>query len=97
MPISTIRNAPAASLVCKVLKTKWPVNEAWMAFSAVSRSRFHPREQCPVAEGASQGCSKRETDFGVNLNLVDAVQLILHRVFGGDDLVLRAANLQQEL
>ena len=33
---------PAASLVCSVLNTRWPVSEAWMAFSAVSRSRISP-------------------------------------------------------
>ena len=35
--ISTKRvMAPGASLVCKVLKTKWPVKEARIAMSAVS-------------------------------------------------------------
>ncbi len=34
--------APAASLVWTVLKTRWPVSEAWMAISAVSRSRISP-------------------------------------------------------
>ncbi len=34
--------APAESLVCRVLNTKWPVSEALMATSAVSRSRISP-------------------------------------------------------
>src|SRR6266404_4337260 len=41
--MSTSRvSAPAASLVCTVEKTRWPVREAWMAISAVSRSRISP-------------------------------------------------------
>ena len=34
--------APAASLVCTVESTRWPVSEAWIAISAVSRSRISP-------------------------------------------------------
>jgi len=34
--------APAASFVWRVEKTRWPVSEAWMAISAVSRSRISP-------------------------------------------------------
>ncbi len=34
--------APGASLVCSVEKTRWPVSAAWMAISAVSRSRISP-------------------------------------------------------
>ena len=34
--------AVAASLVCSVLSTRCPVSEAWMAISAVSRSRISP-------------------------------------------------------
>ena len=29
-------------IVCSVLKTKWPVNAAWIAISAVSKSRISP-------------------------------------------------------
>ena len=43
MPMSTSRvTAPAASLVCRVLKTRWPVSAARMAISAVSLSRISP-------------------------------------------------------
>ena len=31
-------------------------------------------------------CGERQTDFRVYLNLIDAVELIFDRVFGGDDL-----------
>ena len=34
--------APGASLVCSVENTRWPVSAAWMAISAVSRSRISP-------------------------------------------------------
>jgi hypothetical protein len=34
--------APAASLVWMVESTRWPVREAWMAISAVGRSRISP-------------------------------------------------------
>ena len=32
----------AASFVCSVLNTRWPVSDAWIAFSAVSISRISP-------------------------------------------------------
>ena len=35
-------NVVAESLVCSVLKTRCPVSDAWIAFSAVSRSRTSP-------------------------------------------------------
>ena len=43
MPMSISRvEAPGASLVCRVLKTRWPVSEACTAMSAVSLSRISP-------------------------------------------------------
>ena len=43
MPISRRRGMAAAeSLVCRVESTRWPVSAAWMAISAVSRSRISP-------------------------------------------------------
>ncbi len=42
-PMSASRiKAPAAWVVCRVLNTRWPVSDAWTAFSAVSRSRISP-------------------------------------------------------
>ena len=43
-----------------------------------------------VAQDAPQRVAERQPDLGVDLDLVDAVQLVLHRVFGGDDLGLVA-------
>ena len=34
--------ADGASLVCSVVKTMWPVSDAWIEISAVSRSRVSP-------------------------------------------------------
>jgi hypothetical protein len=34
--------APAASLVWMVDSTRWPVSDAWMAISAVGKSRISP-------------------------------------------------------
>ncbi|MNW08282.1 hypothetical protein D3C71_2050420 [compost metagenome] len=34
--------ALGASLVCSVESTRWPVSAAWIAISAVSRSRISP-------------------------------------------------------
>ena len=43
MPMSINRvNALGASFVCSVLNTRWPVSDARMAISAVSRSRISP-------------------------------------------------------
>ena len=42
-PRSTRREIEeAASLVCRVEKTRWPVSAAWMAYWAVSGSRTSP-------------------------------------------------------
>ncbi len=41
MSVSRVK-APAASLVCRVEKTRWPVSDAWIAISAVSTSRISP-------------------------------------------------------
>jgi hypothetical protein len=42
-PMSTSRvTALAASLVCSVDSTRWPVSAAWTAICAVSRSRISP-------------------------------------------------------
>jgi len=43
MPRSSSRaTAPAASLVCNVLKTRWPVSELCTAMRAVASSRISP-------------------------------------------------------
>ena len=40
-------------------------------------------------------CAERQTDLGMHLDLVDAVQLVFHRVLGGDDLGLVALDFQE--
>ena len=40
--VDQTREGAGASLVCRVLNTRWPVRDAWMALSAVSRSRISP-------------------------------------------------------
>ena len=43
MPTSTMRVTPlGASFVCSVESTRCPVSAAWIAISAVSRSRISP-------------------------------------------------------
>ena len=39
-----------------------------------------------VPQDAAQRVAERQADLGVHLNLVDPFELILDRVFGGDDL-----------
>ena len=41
-PVATVAAVVAASLVCIVPITKWPVSEALIAISIVSRSRSSP-------------------------------------------------------
>ena len=40
--VDQARDGAAASLVCRVENTRWPVSAAWMAISAVSASRISP-------------------------------------------------------
>ena len=90
-------NAPAASLVCSVLNTRWPVNDACMAFSAVSKSRISPTSTTSgiVAQDAAQARGKRQPHLGVHLDLIDALQLVFDRVLGRDDLGFLAADFAQ--
>ena len=48
-----------------------------------------------MAEDASQGGGKRQTDLRMDLDLIDAIELVLDGVFGRDDLVLGGSDLQQ--
>ena len=68
-----------------------------MAFSAVSRSRISPTR---MMSGSCRRMlrkrgGERQADLRMHLNLVDAVELVLDRVFGGDDLGLVALDFQQ--
>ena len=48
-----------------------------------------------MPKDASQRGSKGQTDLGVNLDLIDPIELVLDWVLGRDDLVLRRSNLQK--
>ena len=63
--------ALAASLVCSVASTRWPVSEAWMAICAVSKSRISPIDDVRVLaqDGAQRPAGKVRSIFGVDLRL----------------------------
>ena len=48
-----------------------------------------------VPQNAAQGSAEGQSDFGMDLNLVDAVELIFDRVFGGDDFCFVVADFQK--
>ena len=48
-----------------------------------------------MTQDAPQRRRKREPDLRVNLDLVDSLELIFNRVFGGNDLRLVALDFQQ--
>ena len=98
MPISIRRvTALGASLVCSVESTRWPVSAASMAICAVSRSRISPTmmmsgsariiERRPLA--------KRQAGLVVDLDLGDALELVLDRVLDRDDVLLGRVELVQ--
>ena len=83
--------APGASLVCSVEKTRCPVSAAWMAISAVSRSRISPTM---ITSGSwrtmwRSPLAKVSPIFGLHRDLVDALELVLDRVLDRDDLDVR--------
>jgi hypothetical protein len=63
MPMSSRRGtAPAALLVCSVLKTRWPVSAARMASWAVSWSRISPTSRMSgiLAQDGAQALGEGE-------------------------------------
>ena len=96
--MSTIRvYALAASLVCSVLNTKVTgqrsLNRVLGRFEV---SNFPDQNHVGVmSQNTAKRRSKRQANLGVDLNLVDTIQLVLDRVFGRDDLVLWTADFQQ--
>ncbi len=44
-----------------------------------------------VTQDAAQRAGERQPDLRMHLNLVDALQLVFHRIFGRDDLDVRAS------
>ena len=96
MSISRVA-APGASFVCSVRKTRWPVSDACTAISAVSRSRISPTR---TTSGSWRRIARRPAAnvrprLGVHLDLVDAAELVLDRVFDRDDLPLDVVDLRQ--
>ncbi len=70
MPMSTSRvMAPGASLVWIVESTRWPVSAAWMAISAVSRSRISPTMMTSgsCAQERAQAGGEGQADLAVDL------------------------------
>ena len=89
IPISRRRvMAPGASLVCRVERTRCPVKADSMAMSAVSLSRISPmsRTSGVLAHQGTERVGECEIDLGLHLDLIDPVDLVLDRVFHGDDL-----------
>ena len=62
-----------------------------MAFSAVSRSRISPMRMMSGScrRMLRSDVAERQPDLRMHLDLVDALELVLDRVFGGDDLASR--------
>ena len=57
IPMSVSRpSALAASRVCSVDSTRWPVSAAWIAISAVSRSRISPTM---ITSGSARNIERR--------------------------------------
>jgi len=97
-PISTsLVTALGASFVCNVLKTKCPVSDAWIAVFAVSSSRISPTRRMFgfLPEHGTNDACKRHPNLGAHLALIDAREVVLHRVFGRDDFHVRAVQLVQ--
>ena len=82
--------ADAASLVCSVLNTRWPVSAAWIAISAVSRSRISPTMMmsgsCRIS--ARRPSAKPRSSAGLHLRLVERRLDHLDRVFDRADVDL---------
>ena len=78
-----------ASLVCSVLNTRCPVSDACTAIWAVSRSRISPTRMLSGScrRIARRAGGERQVDLVVDRALDDAVDVVLDRVLGGDDLV----------
>ena len=74
--------ALAASLVCSVASTRWPVSEACTAICAVSRSRISPIMMMSGSwrRIARSARAKVEIDLRIDLRLADAVERVLDRI-----------------
>ena len=70
--------ALAASLVCSVASTRWPVSEAWMAICGLEVADLADHDDVRVLaqDGAQQGLGEGEVDLAVDLRLAHAGQLV---------------------
>jgi len=80
--------------VCSVLNTVCPVSEAWMAISAVSRSRISADQDLVgvLPQDGPQALGKRVADRSVDGHLDDAVDVVFDGIFGRDQLILRRVH-----
>jgi hypothetical protein len=83
--------AAGASLVCSVESTRWPVSAAWIAISAVSRSRISPTMMMSGSWRISvrMPAGEIEPDAVLHLHLVERRLDHLDRVLDGADVHLR--------
>src|SRR5207249_5033539 len=89
-------NTSTTLLAWTVVKTRCPVSADWMAICAVSSSRISPTM---ILSGSWRRMdlapSEGEPLFLIHRNLGDSLELILHGILDGDDLVLHALDLRQ--
>ena len=96
MPISSRRViAVGASFVCSVERTRWPVSAASTAIVAVSESRISPTM---ITSGSARIIERRPVanvrpGLRVDLDLGDALDLVLDRVLDGDDVLVGRVDL----
>ena len=95
MPMSSSRaTVDGQSLVCSVVNTRWPVSAARMPICAVSRSRVSPTRMTSGScrrKRAERG-GERAADPLVDLDLVDALEVVLDRILGGHDVDVRRVD-----
>ena len=87
-PMSSRRvTAPAASLVCSVLKTRWPVSAALdRDLGRLQVADFADHDDVRVlAQDMAQARGEGQADLGPHLDLVDAGHLVLDRVLDRED------------
>ena len=92
MPRSMSRvTVAAASLVCRVLSTRCPVCAAWKAISRrlLVADLADQDDVGVLPQHRAQHAREGEALLLVDLDLVDALQLVLDRVLDGDDVDLR--------
>src|SRR5579871_1403525 len=81
-------------LACTVVNTRCPVRADWMAICAVSGSRISDHDLVRiVAQDGAQPTREGESLLLVHGDLQYTVQLVLHRIFDGDDLVAAGLSL----